>query len=341
MVPTGHSDVVTESGRTFWGGATGRWAGEQMIKQIKLGRDFSAKALRQCDTLSRDQWKAFDTVLVREASIRLRGVADLIAAGLVRTIPNGIAKTVLEYQKVTDIDPAIVSLDGVTRSENDQATFSTAGIPLPITHKDFYINLRALAASRTSGEPLDTTMIAAAGRKIAEETEKMLFQGSTKVFGALPIYGYTTHPSRNLLSFSATAWNVGSTTGAQIHADLSAAIALLEGDRMYGPYGIYVGAGMSTKLSEDYKAATMGTIRQRLLDIENVSFIRVSDQMPASQVVVVQLTSDVVQMVSGEPLQTVQWDFAGGFQINFKAWQIMVPLVKADASGRSGIVHMS
>jgi hypothetical protein len=37
----------------------------------------------------------------------------------------------------------------------------------------------------------------------------------------------------------------------------------------------------------------------------------------------------------------VQWDIHGGFQINFKAFTIQVPLIRADAQGRSGIVHMA
>jgi hypothetical protein len=42
-------------------------------------------ALRTLDTLRHEEWKYFDDALVEEAVIRLVGVADLIAAGLVRT----------------------------------------------------------------------------------------------------------------------------------------------------------------------------------------------------------------------------------------------------------------
>jgi hypothetical protein len=37
----------------------------------------------------------------------------------------------------------------------------------------------------------------------------------------------------------------------------------------------------------------------------------------------------------------VQWDVHGGFQVNFKAFMIAVPLIRADAQNRSGVVHMS
>jgi hypothetical protein len=58
-------------------------------------------------------------------------------------------------------------------------------------------------------------------------------------------------------------------------------------------------------------------------------------------VIVVQASQDVVCWVEGEPLQTVQWDEAGGFDLNFKAWQIAVPLIRSDAAGRSGVCHIS
>jgi uncharacterized linocin/CFP29 family protein len=333
--------AVVDSGRSFMEGASGVWAGQKMMACIKEGRILSPKELRTLDILSKDEWKTFDTALVEEGRIRLRGVADLIAAGNVRRIPNGLAKTVLEYQKITDMDPAIVSLDGVTRSENDRVQFLTAGLPLPLTHKDFYINLRTLLASRTTGEPLDTTYVRLAGRKVAEETERMLFQGG-KVFLGLTIYGYTNHPNRNTLSFGTNgSWSAVAKTGADILADLNGAISLLEGDRFYGPYVVYVGSAMSNKLGEDFKAASDKNIRTRLLDDNRIKDIRVVDQLPANTVIVVQLTPDVVEMVEGERLQTVQWDVHGGFQINFKAFQIMVPLIRADAQGRSGVVHIS
>jgi len=341
-----HSPATVDSPAAFFNfsSGSGRWAAERFVAATRAGmgiKALSPSVLRTAEVLTRDEWKVFDTELVAEGQIRLRGVADLVAAGLVKRIPNGLAKTVLEYQTISDMDPAIVSLDGVTRSFNDRIEFGSAGIPLPITHKDFYINLRTLLASRTSGEALDTTYVRVAGRKIAETTENMLFNGG-KTFGSLPIYGYTTHPNRNLMSFgSGGDWGQAAKTGAQIVTDVSGAVALLEGDRMYGPYMIYTGSDASLKLQEDYKAEGDATIRERILQLDNVQGIRVADQLADGEVVVVQMTPDVVQMVEGEPLQTVQWDVHGGFQINFKAMTIMVPLIRSDPEGRSGIVHIS
>lgn len=333
--------ALVDTGRSFLSGSTGAWAGQQFMASLKAGRGISPKELRTNALLGNNEWKFFDTEIVAEAAIRLRAVADLLAAGNVRRIPNGLGKTILEYQKVTDLDPAIVSMSGITRAENDRFDWSAAGLPLPITHKDFFIDLRALVASQQSGEPLDATFARLAGRKVAEETERMLFQGGKQFLG-LSLYGYTTHPNRNTMSFGTNgSWSATAKTGADILADVNAAISLLEGDRFYGPYVIYVGSAMSNKLGEDFKAASDKNIRTRILDDIRIQDIRVVDQLPANTVIVVQLTPDVVTMVEGEPLQTIQWDVHGGFLVNFKVFQILVPLIRADAAGRSGIVHIA
>lgn len=334
--------AAVDSGRSFMRSAmtSGRWAGERWMAAINAGQEISPSHLRTNTVLRRDEWVQFDTALVESAQIRLRGWSVLVAAGLGRTIPNGLAKTLLEYEKMSDMAEAQVSMDGVARDENDTVEFTPAQLPLPITHKDWYLNLRRLLASRQRGEPLDTTHTRLSGRKIAETTESMLFLGG-KTFAGSTIYGLTNHPDRNTVSFgTGGAWS-GSKTGEQILSDIGALKLAAEGDRYYGPYHIFVGGASSTKLDEDFKANSDRTIRERAMSVDQIQGISVADKMPTGSVVLVQLSSDVIEALEGEPLQTVQWDIAGGFQINFKGFAIMVPLIKSDKEGRSGVVHMS
>lgn len=332
-----------QSGRAFFKGSSGKWAGEQFLKCAAQNKPLSAGVLRTLDTLRKDEWINFDKELMMEATIQLRAVADLISGGLVTPVPNSLGKTIHAYDKITLMDEAQVSMDPVTRTENDRVDFAGAGIPLPITHKDFYINLRTLIASRTNGEGLDTTQIRQAGRVVAERTEKMLFLGGP-TFAGLPIYGYLTHPNRNTVSFGTNgnwAYSNAAKTGDNIIADASSMMALAQSVRANGPYWMYVSRNASVKLDADYKALGTDTIRMRLLKLDGLDKIQVVDQLPANNVVLVQHTKDVVTLLQGESLQTVQWDIEGGFHINFKAFQIQVPLVRADINGRSGIVHMS
>lgn len=334
-------NVAVDSGTQFWSGSSGRWAGEQLMKALASGEEISPKMLRTAGVLRKDEWVAFDTAVIEEAQTRLRGIADLIAMGLTMPIANSMGKTVLEYEKIGKMGPASVSLDGMVRTENDRAEFTLSSLPLPITHKDYFLNLRTLSASRTRGESLDTTQARMAGRMIAEAQETMLFQGG-KTFGGFPIYGYTTHPSRNIETFGTNgAWSATAKTGQNILDDLLTMITASEAANMYGPWIVYVSRNASTKLENDFKANVTQSIRQRLMAVSGVQDVRIADFLPADNVLLVQMTREVVVLVQGEPLQTVQWDIEGGFGINFKAFQIQVPLVRADSAGQSGIVHMS
>lgn len=331
--------------KALFGGATGRWATGMLKAALAEGRSLNAAALRTLDTLRKEDWEFFDDALVREGTIRLVGVGDLMGAGLVKNVPNALGKMVFGYEKVTDMDPATTSLDGLSRTPNDRLEFDLSQIPLPITHKDFFINLRALSASKESGQSLDTTQVAAAGRVVTEQLEKMLFQGGP-TFGQLPIYGYMTHPDRiQTVSFDGSKhWGDPTKTGPSYLADLQAGKAALHANRMFGPYWVYVPADAGVYLDNDYVPTggtnSTGTIRQRLAAVEGIRGIRVADQLPSGNVIIVQATEDVTCWVNGETLQTVQWDEYGGFEINFKAFAIGVPLIRSDIQGRSGVCHI-
>lgn len=334
-------EIVTPAQQLF-GGSSGRWATSMLKKAFSEGRQLSAQVLRTLDTLRHEEWKFFDDALIEEAQIRLVGVADLIGAGLVRSVPNSLGKTVFGYERVDFMDPAITSLDGLGATPNDRQEFDLNQVPLPITHKDFFLNLRNLSASREKGEALDTTQVRTAGRVVAEQLEKMLFQGGP-VFGGLSTYGYLTHPDRNLVSFDGTKnWGDATKAGTSYLKDLLAAITALHADRMYGPYTVYVPSDAGVQMDNDYNAGTANiqSIRQRLLQVNGISGIKVADQLPSGHVVVKQDTVDVAAWVQGETLQTVQWDEYGGFKINFKAFAIGVPLIRSDAAGRSGVVEI-
>jgi uncharacterized linocin/CFP29 family protein len=329
--------AMVSTGRSFMSG--GKYAGERFMAAVAAGRMLSPKELRTLELLRNEEWIQFDNELVTGARLRLRAVADLLAAGLVKRIPNGMAKTVLEWDKIGDMNEAIVSMDGVTRDENDRLEFESEQFPLPITHKDWYLNLRMLLASRTGGNPLDTTYSRVAGEKIGEKTEDMLFNGS-KQFTSLKIWGYRTHPDRHTGNFgTGGAWHETAKTGEQIYDDLARMINALRVAKQYGPYMLYIPADAELKMGNDYKAQSDKTIRQRLLELEDLQGIRIVDTLPSGEAVLVSMTPSNVVMVEGERLQTIQWDVHGGMQVNFKGFQILVPLLRTDADGNSGVAH--
>jgi len=298
-----------------------------------------ANALRTCATLRKDEWKQYDTAVVKAAQQRLVGVADLYSRGLTYKIGNGLGKTVLEYEDMSDREDAQVSMDAVTRGRRDGVEFDINYLPLPIVHADFFVNARVLAASRTTGDPLDTTMAEQAARKVAEKVESILFTGlSTFTFGGGSIYGYMDFPFRNTTTLG-TSWP--SDTAANILTDVLAAKQASINARHYGPWVLYVPTAYETTLDKDYDTTRGNTIRQRILALNGIMDVKVADFLTNDNVLLVEMSSETVRMVEGLQVMTVEWETEGGMIHNFKVMAIMVPQLRADQNDRCGITHIA
>jgi uncharacterized linocin/CFP29 family protein len=296
-------------------------------------------------TLRKDEWKQYDEAILKAAQNRLVGVADLERRGLVYTIGNGLGKTVLEYEDVGDINEAEVSMDGARRSKGDAPDFSIKYLPLPLVYKDFDINARTLAASRTTGDPLDTTMGQLAGIKVADKIENILFNGLTVggtnfTFGGGTLYGYSNHPNRNTYTLTA-GWNLSAATGATILADVNAMKQALLADKKFGPYVLYIPAAYETVLDEDYTSGYPKTIRQRLLEIGNLSEIKVIDNLTVGNVLLVSMSIETVRLVKGMDITPVEWTSEGNMLHHFKVMAIQIPQIRADQDGKCGVCHGS
>jgi uncharacterized linocin/CFP29 family protein len=294
-------------------------------------------------TMRQDDWKLLDEAIVKVARPRLKAVADLRGAGLTFNIPNGMAHTVLQTETQSDENEAEVSMDGMKENANDRPEFKTANIPLPIIHRDFNYSARNLMVSRNGGSPLDTTSAETAARKVAEQAEKMLIGNATTgdkfSYGGGVIYGYTDFPSRLTKTFTnptASGW-----TGTTLINELLAATKQLRDAFHYGPYVLYTGTSWQQYLGNDFKAASDKTLQSRVEQINEISSIRPLDYLSGFDLILVQLTSDVVREIIGMDITTVQWDSHGGMQKNFKVMAIMVPQLRADFNSNTGILHGS
>jgi uncharacterized linocin/CFP29 family protein len=327
----------------------GQWAAQRLEQRLRecgtMGPDADGQvsALRTLDTLSKDDWITLDKAVIQEAQLRMRLVADINNAGLVYNVPNAMGKLILQHQTLTDMGAASISLDGKARGDDDDVEYDLDGIPLPIISKDFTLNLRQLEASRnsvTGGLPLDTTLAERAARKVGEACENMVVNGGP-TFGGLHIYGLTNYPQRFVVNYTAGNWVSGATAQNMIN-DILLMINRAATRRMYGPFKLVIPPNYNEVLEADYNVAgaSLMTIRERILKIEGIKSITLSDWVPNNNIFLVQMTQDVIRMVNGVPVQTIQWDDLGGFIKRFKVFTIMVPQFRADAQGRSGIVHM-
>jgi uncharacterized linocin/CFP29 family protein len=292
-------------------------------------------------TLREDEWKQIDEALVPIAKQRLTGIGDLMARGLVYRVPNGLGKTVLEYEDVSDIAPAQMSMDALTRGQKDRLEYSVKYLPLPIIHYDYQLSLRVLEASREKGMPLNVDMAQNAARKVAEFAENMLFNGSSDyTFGGGTIYGYCDAPNRNNVTLT-KAWNDSTKTGEEILADVVKMKQASINAKHFGPWVVYIPTAYETAIDADFKAASDKTVRQRLLELGGIEDVKVSDSLAANNVVLVEMNTNTVRIVEGLPLTNVEWQTEGPFLTQYKVMTIMVPNIRADQAGNSGIVHLA
>jgi hypothetical protein len=301
--------------------------------------------------LRKNEWIQLDQVVLRAARERLRAWSDLSAANSFGGF-NGMAKLILEHETMSDPGEASVDFDGLTEARNDAPAFQLEGLPLPITHSDFWFSSRRLAVSRNTGTPLDTTMGEAAGRRVAEKIEKTLIgtvtrltYGVTANYGRAPtVYGYTNFPSR------LTKTNLTTPTGSNPEVtvgDVLTMIDQLSAQNFYGPFMLYHSTDWDKYMDNDY--ARLGgnnasmTLRDRLRAIESISDVRRLDFLKAATnpftLLLVQMTSDVARAVNGMDITTVQWEAQDGMRLNFKVMCIMVPQLRADFTGQCGILH--
>jgi uncharacterized linocin/CFP29 family protein len=317
--------------------AGGGISGGGLVAQRLIASNFNVEALRTQVYLPRDAWTHFDNAIIDIVRHRLVGVGDLISRGLTYNVPNAMGVTRIEWQRTDDMGPAELNMAGVTEGRNDRLGMDMVGMPLPIVHKDFWLNIRQLEASRNANMPLDTTQAQICARKVSERIESMLFLGDTSLGTNNAIYGYATAPNRVTGSTTAS-WATAS--GAQIVADVIAMIAAANAKEMWGPFVFYVSYASMSNMGNDYKTESDKTILERVKEIEGVADVKVSYYVPNSDTVfAVQMTSDVVDIIDGIQPTMVQWDSLGGMRQNFKVLAIMVPRVKSTITGQSGIIH--
>jgi hypothetical protein len=329
---------------------------------------FNATALRK------EEWIMLDTQVLRAARYRLRAWADLAAANSFGGF-NGMAKMILEHETMSDPGEAVQDMDALTSGRTDAPLFQLQGLPLPITHSDFFFSSRRLAISRNSGTPLDTTMGEAAGRRVAETIEKntigiqtgITYGGnSTQVGGygrTSQVYGYTNFTNRQTFT-TLTAPTAGGWAASTTLKNVLAMRDQLYLNKFYGPFMLYHSNDWDQYMDNDYiltggNVATQ-TLRERLKSIEGIMDVRRLDFLFAAQpaaskgpggelltitatspftLLLVQMTPDVCRAVNGMDITTVQWESIGGMRLNFKVLCIQVPQLRADYYGNCGICH--
>ncbi len=314
------------------------WAGEMPQPQVT-----NATSLRK------DEWIRLDQSALLAYRERLKAWSDLVSSASLGGF-NAMGKTILEWETQSDPGEAIVDMDGNTGGLGDTPTWQLESVPLPITHSSFWYTSRQLAVSRNIGTPLDTNGAEWAGRRIGEKVEKTTIGIDTGMtYGVTPtggqastVFGYTNHPLRNTdITITVPDGSNATTTVTEV---LSLLASMANNDFRYGPFMVYNSTDWDQFLDNDYVSSGGNnpnqTLRDRLRKIDEIRDVKRLDFLTNTfTLLLIQMNKDTARAINGMDLTTIQWESNGGTQLNFKSMVIQVPNLRADFSGKSGIMH--
>lgn len=294
-----------------------------------------------------------DRAVVEVGLQRLTVTADILSEGLTYPLSDPLSVAQLEWNTINKVGAAQRTMTPNARGENKMPAVSPNRLPIYLTTDNFEIDIRTLKTSQRVGMPLDTTLVKQCVRAVNEAIEDATINGATTLDGQdLVVAGYKAPGLLNApnaatkTNLTAAAWTTVP-VGSTVFNETMAMIALLQANQKYGPYNLYVPTTVGNAFDADYNATNNAqglTIRQRLLQIASLKKVTVADLLPGgnasgvgAKVVLVQMTSDVLDIVVGQPPTVIPWTSANGFTIYNLVMAIMIPRIKSDYNSKSGI----
>ena len=288
-------------------------------------------------TLRVEEWRVIDEAVVQTARIELRLVRDLIAAGLRRDI-EGLGTPVISYQTQSDITDAKISMNATRTAERDRPVFDIVNMPIPIIHKDTSIDIRELAMGRRTGREIDTTMAEAMTRKVAEKAEALAVGNVSFSYAGGTVYGLRNFPNR--ITKTMTNPTSGTWTPSLFLDEVLDMRQQLRGKFRNGPYRVYYSTDWDPYLDADYSGAYGNlTPRERVSKVANITDWVPLEILTGYQVIMVQMTKDVIQIVIGMDIKPVEWQSPDGMEHFIKIMGIIVPQIRVDQASNCGIAH--
>jgi len=287
--------------------------------------------------LDKREWAELDREIIEMVKLRRNGIADLQARGL--TKQSNLAEMLSQWRVASERIRPSVSMDGRTRADRDRTDRLVFGAPVPIYRTDYVIGKRELLASRKLGSPLDTFEAGEAAAAIAEEQERTLFNGNAAiVVGGDGVFGYTNHALRD--TATAAAYGGGDFgTITNVLTTFLGMLAALAALRYHGPFGCYVANAQYMEMLDVYTDGSGQTALARVEQVPQIDFVKPSDMLAAGNLVMVQMTRSVIDLVEALPVENREWENGDGQQANFAVFAAGVPRLKSDSAGNLGVAH--
>lgn len=312
-----------------------------LLRAAEQTGEFSVAALRSLSPLPRDSQVLIDRAVLNVGLQRLTVAADIMAANLTYPLTDPLSVTEIEWESISKTGGAQRTMNPSARGERQMPNRTQKRLPVYLTTDDFSLGIRTIKMSQRVGVPLDTTLVEQATRRVNEAIEDATINGSGVQFDGYVAPGLLNAPNANTYTIP-IAWTAA--TGEQIYADVMTIIGKLQVDLKYGPYNFYLGTAYSNALFADFKANGDKSILSRLQEIQaggRAIQFKTADMFPPTTVAAVQMTSDTLDMVVGQQPTVIPWTSIDGFTLFWMVMAILVPRIKSDYDGNSGIVIAS
>lgn len=311
------------------------------IAQALLRSNLSIAGLRALSPFEENAQKIIDQAVVKVGLERLVVLADVLAEGLTFPITNPLSIMEVQWEQVSKAGGAQRTMHPQARGENQLPARRPKRIPVYLTTDDFSVGIRTFQMSQRIGTPIDTTLVEEATRRVNEALEDATLNGAGLTVEGYATPGILNAPNANHVQFgSGEAWDVAAHDGQDILEDVLKMIDAEQTDKKWGPYNLYVPTTYGNKLNEDFKANGDKTILQRLQELvvggRNLR-VKTADMLPANNVALVQMTSDVIDVITGQSPTVIPWTSIDGFTLFWMVMAIMIPRVRDDYEGQSGI----
>jgi hypothetical protein len=320
---------------------TPRVLGGNSIAQEMLRSGMSVSQLRTLTPLPENAQKLIDDAVVRVGLQRLSVAAEVMAEGLTYSLPDPLSVAEIQWEQISKSGGAYRTMNPEARGENQLQDRRPKRVPIYCTIDDFSLGIRTLRTSQRVGAPIDTSLVEDATRRVNESIEDAFINGAALAVDGYSAYGLLNAPNANTYAYATgMAWDNASKTGALILADVQAMALKLVNDKKFGPYTLFIPTSYNNALDADFKANGDLTIRQRLEQLtyggRNLKIV-VADQLGTDRTALVQMTSDVIQAVRGQDPTVIPWTSPSGFTLYWLVMAIIVPRIRDDYDGNSGI----
>ena len=294
-------------------------------------------------TLRHDEWEMVDERINQVFRERLTVADDLRSRGLVQ--PVSVGTIIRRTERLHDTSDAEISYDGDAAPQRDRPQFSSEIRPVPIISKGFQFGFRQLDASRNRGEPLDLTAAEQAARKVRDRLQALITLGVASggpSGGGIP--GLVTAGNNRMTVSLQYNWD-SAEANLDIVGDVQDMLAEAYANSCFGPFVLYVPKNYWATIQGDYSTQKGDrTYLERILAFSEIDAVRPLDALADDNVVLVQMTRDVIDLSEAQTVTTVQWQ-KNPFVTEFRVLMIGGPHLKTIQTDQdttiSGVVHLS